>query len=49
MPGYTGVLLRLLALLPQPGKDFLHRRAVPNQIEAADRAARADYEARRLP
>jgi short-subunit dehydrogenase len=48
VPGYTGVLLRLLALLPQRGKDWLYRRAVPNQIEAADRAARVEYEARRL-
>ena len=47
VPGYTGLLLRLLALSPQWGKDLLYRLAVPNQTKA-DRAARADYEARRL-
>lgn len=48
VPGYTGVLLRLLALLPQRGRDWLYRRAVPNQILAADRSARAAYESRHL-
>ena len=48
VPGYAGVLVRVLALLPQRGRDLLYRRLVPNQIEAADRAARVAYESRHL-
>jgi hypothetical protein len=48
VPGYAGALTRVLALLPQWGKDLMYRRLVPNQLQAADRSARAEYEARRL-
>ena len=48
VPAYAGVLVRVLALLPQRGRDLLYRRLVPNQIEAGDRAARAAYESRHL-
>jgi NADP-dependent 3-hydroxy acid dehydrogenase YdfG len=49
VPARVGVLVRVLALLPQKGKDLLYRRLVPNQVTAGDPAARADYESRRLP
>jgi short-subunit dehydrogenase len=49
VPARVGVLVRVLALLPQQGRDLMYRRLVPNQVKAAGLAARADYEARRLP
>jgi short-subunit dehydrogenase len=48
VPSYAGVLTRVLALLPQWGRDLLYRRLVPNQVVAGDRAARAAYESRHL-
>ena len=39
---------KVLAVLPQRGKDWLYKRMVPNQILAGDPSARAEYEARRL-
>lgn len=48
VPSYAGLLLRVLALLPQRGRDLMYRTLVPNQVVAADRSARADYEQRRL-
>jgi short-subunit dehydrogenase len=49
VPSYAGVLPRALALLPQWARDLVYRRAVPNQVTAADRDARTEYESRRLP
>jgi short-subunit dehydrogenase len=48
VPARVSVLLRLLSLLPQRGKDAMYRRLVPDQVRSADPAARAAYEARRL-
>lgn len=47
VPGRVAVLARLMAVLPQWGRDLLHARLVPDQ-RRSDRDARADYEARRL-
>jgi NADP-dependent 3-hydroxy acid dehydrogenase YdfG len=49
VPARVGVLVRVLALLPQRGRDLMYRRLVPNQVVAGDPSARADYESRRLP
>jgi NADP-dependent 3-hydroxy acid dehydrogenase YdfG len=49
VPARVGVLVRVMALLPQRGRDLMDRRLVPNQVKAGDPAARAEYEARRLP
>jgi short-subunit dehydrogenase len=49
VPSRVAVLQRVLAVLPQRGKDLMHRRLVPNQVQAADHAARAAYEVRHLP
>ena len=46
VPSYTGALLRLMAVLPQSGRDLLYRTFVPDQLAVLDRAARADYERR---
>ncbi|MCW2542541.1 MAG: putative dehydrogenase [Frankiales bacterium] len=48
VPGYAGVLTRVLALLPQRGRDLLYKRLVPNQIAAGDLSVRKDYEQRHL-
>lgn len=48
VPAYAGLLPRVLAVLPQWGRDLVYRRLVPNQVRDADLAARADYEARHL-
>ena len=48
VPGRVGALTRLLALLPQRGRDVLYGRLVPDQAAETDAAARRDYEARRL-
>ena len=48
VPAVTGPLIRLMALLPQRGRDALYRAAVPDQVHQADRAARAEYERRQV-
>ncbi len=48
VPSRVTVLARLLAVLPQRGRDLMYARLVPDQVAATDQAARADYEARRL-
>lgn len=48
VPAKAGLLIRLLALLPQRGRDLLHARMVPDQARLTDQAARADYERRRV-
>ena len=48
VPGYAGLLPRLLALLPQRGRDLMYRRLVPDQIAAGDLSVRKDYEQRHL-
>lgn len=44
VPARVGLLVRMLALLPQAGRDLAYRRLVPDQVSAADRSRRADYE-----
>jgi short-subunit dehydrogenase len=48
VPGSVGLLMRLVAVLPQRARDLLWARAMPDQVRDADRAARRDYEARSL-
>lgn len=48
VPARVSVLAKLLAVLPQRGKDLAYARLVPDQVQAADQSVRADYEARRL-
>ncbi|MFN2539316.1 MAG: SDR family NAD(P)-dependent oxidoreductase [Mycobacteriales bacterium] len=48
VPRRISALARLLAVLPQRGRDLAYARLVPDQVRATDRAKRADYEARRL-
>jgi NADP-dependent 3-hydroxy acid dehydrogenase YdfG len=49
VPARVGALTRLLALLPQRGRDLLYGRLVPDQAAETAAAARRDYEERRLP
>jgi short-subunit dehydrogenase len=49
VPARVGLLVRVMALLPERGRDLMYRRLVPNQVRAGDPAARAEYEARQLP
>jgi NADP-dependent 3-hydroxy acid dehydrogenase YdfG len=44
VPGRLDPLTRLLALLPQAGRDLAYRIAVPDQLRLSDLEARADYE-----
>ena len=44
VPRASGALLRLMALLPQRGRDALYAAVVPDQVRRADRGARAEYE-----
>jgi short-subunit dehydrogenase len=46
VPARVGALARVLALLPQAGRDLLYRRLVPDQVAETDVAARRAYEAR---
>ena len=48
VPVRVGVLVRVLALLPQRGRDALYRRLVPDQAAETDGAARRAYEERVL-
>ena len=48
VPSYAGALTRVLALLPQRGRDLMYKRLVPNQIEAGDLSVRGGYESRHL-
>ena len=48
VPAKAGLLIRLLALLPQRGRDLLHARMVPDQAKLTDQAARAEYERRQV-
>ncbi len=45
IPRYLDPVNRLVNLLPTPVRDTLLRQLVPNQVEQADRLARAAYEA----
>jgi short-subunit dehydrogenase len=49
VPARVGLLTRVLAVLPQRGRDLMYARLVPNQVTSTDHAQRADYEAKRLP
>ncbi|MFD4180380.1 SDR family oxidoreductase [Rhodococcus sp. NPDC058514] len=46
VPGFIGPLERWVNVFPQPIRDFLHRKMVPNQITSANRSVRAGYESR---
>ncbi len=46
VPARASVLTRLLALLPQRGRDVVYARLVPDQVKSGDPAAREAYEAR---
>jgi short-subunit dehydrogenase len=48
VPRRVSALARLLAVLPQSGRDLAYARLVPDQVRATDHSKRADYEARRL-
>lgn len=48
VPGRVSVLLRLMALLPQRGKDLLFARMVPDQVRSGDKAQRAEYESKHV-
>jgi short-subunit dehydrogenase len=49
VPAKVSALVRLLALLPQRGRDAMYGRMVPDQVTGTDRTARVEYEARQLP
>ena len=44
VPARVGLLVRMLALLPQRGRDLAYRKLVPDQVRSADSSRRADYE-----
>ena len=44
VPGRISALNRVLAVLPQRGRDLMYRRLVPDQVRDTDRAQRVDYE-----
>ena len=44
VPRHVTLLTTLLAVLPQPMRDWVSARTVPDQVRAADRGRRADYE-----
>lgn len=46
VPARVGALTRLLALLPQRGRDLLYARLVPDQAKETDAGARRAYEER---
>ncbi|WP_294013080.1 SDR family NAD(P)-dependent oxidoreductase [Streptomyces sp.] len=46
VPARVSVLARLLAVLPQRGRDLAYRRLVPDQLRSGDAQRRAEYEAR---
>jgi NADP-dependent 3-hydroxy acid dehydrogenase YdfG len=48
VPRRIAALTRVLALLPQPGRDAMQRALVPDQVKQTDHAARAAYEEKRL-
>lgn len=48
VPARVGGLTRLLALLPQRGRDLLYARLVPDQAQETDAGARRAYEERVL-
>ncbi len=48
VPARVGALTRLLAILPQRGRDLLYGRLVPDQAAETDAAARSEYEQRML-
>ena len=48
VPGRTSLLIRLFALLPQKARDVMYERLVPDQVRAADKSVRAEYESRKV-
>jgi NADP-dependent 3-hydroxy acid dehydrogenase YdfG len=46
VPRHVTLLTTALAVLPQPARDWLSERTVPDQVHTADRSKRADYERR---
>lgn len=48
VPARTGLLVRLLALLPQAARDRMYEALVPDQVRKTDRAVRRGYEQRQV-
>ncbi len=48
VPARVAALQRILAVLPQRGRDLMYSRLVPDQVTATDHAARSAYEGRQL-
>ena len=48
VPARVGILVRVLAVLPQRGRDAMYRKLVPDQVRATSQADRAAYEERRF-
>ena len=48
VPAKAGLLVKVMGVLPQRGRDLLYARLVPDQVRAVDRGKRAAYEARVL-
>lgn len=46
VPKRTRALVTVMALLPQAGKDAMYRALVPDQVKAADKRVREEYEKR---
>jgi NADP-dependent 3-hydroxy acid dehydrogenase YdfG len=46
VPARVSVLAKLLAVLPQWGRDLAYQRLVPDQVRATDRSRRSGYESR---
>lgn len=44
VPARVGLLVRVLGLLPQRGRDLMYRRLVPDQVRATKQADRQAYE-----
>lgn len=44
VPRHVALLTLALSLLPQPARDWLSERTVPDQVRATDRTQRAEYE-----
>jgi hypothetical protein len=46
VPARVSVLAKLLAVLPQRGRDLAYQRLVPDQLRETDRSRRSGYETR---
>ena len=48
VPPRTGVLVRVMSLVGERGRDLMYAKLVPDQVRAVDRGKREAYEARRV-